>query len=167
MLRKAWPSVKDEQGFTNRMDNLPKYLISSNLEIKWNNSHPIEGDSEKKWRRSKKCLGKNIEEVQLGRCSTSLRAGPEANVDSVPERSLFALTFSSSTLAIPTDLGWDTFPVNLDFALVTDVRLMPETFVAYDVGITSHITRSSEASSTNTCDLGLVSSRADCIAVRL
>jgi len=101
------------------------------------------------------------------RCSTSLRAGPEANVDSVPERSLFALTFSSSTLAIPTDLGWDTFPVNLDFALVTDVRLMPETFVAYDVGITSHITRSSEASSTNTCDLGLVSSRADCIAVRL
>jgi len=48
MLRKAWPSVKDEQGFTNRMDNLPKYLISSNLEIKWNNSHPIEGDSEKK-----------------------------------------------------------------------------------------------------------------------
>ncbi len=62
-------------------------------------------------------LGKDIEEVQLGRCSTSLRAGPEANVDSVPERSLLALTFSSST--------------------------------------------------TNTCDLGLVSSRADCIAVSL
>jgi len=112
-------------------------------------------------------LGKDIEEVQLGRCSTSLRAGPEANVDSVPERSLLALTFSSSTLALPTDLGWDTLPVNLDFALVTDIRLMPETFVAYDVGITSHITRSSEASSTNTCDLGLVSSRADCIAVSL
>jgi len=51
-------------------------------------------------------------------------------------RSLFPFTFSSSTLALPTDLGWDTFPVNLDFALVTDIRLMPETFVAYDVGIT-------------------------------
>ena len=100
-------------------------------------------------------LGKDIEEVQLGRCSTSLRAGSEANVDSVPERSLFALTFSSSTLAIPTDLGWDTLPVNLDFALVTDIRLMPETFVAYDVGITSHITKSSSESSTNTSISGL------------
>jgi len=45
--------------------------------------------------------------------------------------------------------------VNLDFALVTDIRLMPETFVAYDVGITSHITKSSAESSTNTSISGL------------
>ena len=77
------------------------------------------------------------------------------NLDSVLGRSLFPFTFSSSTLALPTDLGWDTFPVNLDFALVTDIRLMPETFVAYDVGITSHITKSSAESSTNTSISGL------------
>ncbi len=63
-------------------------------------------------------------------------------MDPAYERSLLVSTLSSSTLALPTNLGWDTFPVNLDFALVTDIRLMPETLVAYDVGIASHLTQS-------------------------
>jgi dihydrofolate reductase len=41
----AWPSVTDETGFANRMNNLPKYVASTTLgEVAWNNSRVIEGD---------------------------------------------------------------------------------------------------------------------------
>jgi dihydrofolate reductase len=42
---KAWPSMKDEQGFADRMNSIPKYVVSSTLkDLQWNNSHPIDGD---------------------------------------------------------------------------------------------------------------------------
>lgn len=41
----AWPSRSDEQGFADRMNNMPKYVVSSTLStLGWNNSHLITGD---------------------------------------------------------------------------------------------------------------------------
>ncbi|HWV24565.1 MAG TPA: dihydrofolate reductase family protein [Thermomicrobiales bacterium] len=38
----AWPSMKDEQGFADRMNSLPKYVVSSTLDsADWNNSTVI------------------------------------------------------------------------------------------------------------------------------
>jgi dihydrofolate reductase len=35
----AWPSRTDEQGYADRMNNLPKYVVSTTLEMaEWNNS---------------------------------------------------------------------------------------------------------------------------------
>ena len=35
----AWPSMTDEQGFANRMNSLPKFVVSTTLDItEWNNS---------------------------------------------------------------------------------------------------------------------------------
>lgn len=39
---KAWPSVKDEAGFGDRMNGLPKYVVSTTLKkAEWNNSSVI------------------------------------------------------------------------------------------------------------------------------
>jgi len=41
----AWPNIKDEQGFADRMNRLPKYVASSTLkETSWNNSLILSGD---------------------------------------------------------------------------------------------------------------------------
>jgi dihydrofolate reductase len=41
----AWPSRTDEAGFAERMNAMPKYVVSSTLrELTWNNSTLIEGD---------------------------------------------------------------------------------------------------------------------------
>jgi dihydrofolate reductase len=38
----AWPSMTDEQGFADRMNSLPKYVVSTTLsEATWNNSRLI------------------------------------------------------------------------------------------------------------------------------
>jgi|SRR5579859_3667339 len=40
----AWPTMKDEWGFADRMNGLPKYVATRTLqEFSWNNSHPIKG----------------------------------------------------------------------------------------------------------------------------
>lgn len=42
---RAWPSMKDEQGFADRMNNLPKYVVSETLTVaEWNNTRIIAGD---------------------------------------------------------------------------------------------------------------------------
>jgi len=42
---RAWPAMKDDMGFADRMNSIPKYVVSSTLkELQWNNSHLIEGD---------------------------------------------------------------------------------------------------------------------------
>jgi dihydrofolate reductase len=42
---KAWPSVKDEAGFADRMNSLPKYVVTRTLQtLDWNNSTPIRGN---------------------------------------------------------------------------------------------------------------------------
>jgi dihydrofolate reductase len=42
---KAWPTVKDDVGFAERMNSLPKYVVSSTLETAdWNNTTIISGN---------------------------------------------------------------------------------------------------------------------------
>ena len=41
----AWPSMKDDAGFADRMNNLPKYVVSTTLQrAEWNNSHLIKSN---------------------------------------------------------------------------------------------------------------------------
>lgn len=42
---KAWPSVSDDVGFADKMNGMPKYVVSSTLtEATWNNSTILGGD---------------------------------------------------------------------------------------------------------------------------
>ncbi|MEA2647397.1 MAG: hypothetical protein QOE92_2480 [Chloroflexota bacterium] len=42
---KAWPTFKDEQGFADKMNGMPKFVVSSTLENPtWNNTTVIGGD---------------------------------------------------------------------------------------------------------------------------
>jgi len=42
---KAWPTVTDEVGFAEKMNSMPKYVVSSTLEsADWNNTTVINGD---------------------------------------------------------------------------------------------------------------------------
>jgi dihydrofolate reductase len=41
----AWPNYKDEAGFADRMNGLPKHVATRTLtQLEWNNSHVIGGD---------------------------------------------------------------------------------------------------------------------------
>lgn len=41
----AWPSMTDEAGFADRMNSLPKYVVSTTLDkVEWNNSRLIKGN---------------------------------------------------------------------------------------------------------------------------
>jgi dihydrofolate reductase len=41
----AWPTIEDEAGFAEKMNSMPKYVISSTLrEAEWNNSTILGGD---------------------------------------------------------------------------------------------------------------------------
>lgn len=41
----AWPGRKDEAGFADKFNSMPKYVVSKTLKkLEWNNSHLIEGD---------------------------------------------------------------------------------------------------------------------------
>src|SRR3954466_2137931 len=41
----AWPSMTDEVGFADKMNSMPKYVVSSTLtKTEWNNSTVLEGD---------------------------------------------------------------------------------------------------------------------------
>lgn len=42
---KAWPTMKDEQGFADKMNSMPKYVVSSSLlKGEWNNTTIIKED---------------------------------------------------------------------------------------------------------------------------
>jgi dihydrofolate reductase len=41
----AWPAIEDEHGFAEKMNSMPKYVVSSTLgEASWNNSTILSGD---------------------------------------------------------------------------------------------------------------------------
>src|SRR2546428_8922307 len=41
----AWPSRKDDEGFADKFNSMPKYVASKTLtKLDWNNSHLIKGD---------------------------------------------------------------------------------------------------------------------------
>ncbi len=58
---KAWPAVKDGGEFADRMNSIPKYVVSTTLkELEWNNSHLIEGNIAEAVAKLKEQEGKDI-----------------------------------------------------------------------------------------------------------
>ena len=57
----AWPSMKDEAGFADRMNSLPKFVVSTTLnEVTWNNSRLIKANVAEEVARLKQQPGQNI-----------------------------------------------------------------------------------------------------------
>lgn len=57
----AWPSKTDEQGFSDRMNSLPKYVVSTTLDkVEWNNSHLIKKNVAEEVSRLKEQVGQDI-----------------------------------------------------------------------------------------------------------
>lgn len=57
----AWPSMTDEEGFADRMNSLPKYVVSSTLEhVEWNNSRLIRGNIPEEVKKLKQEIQRNI-----------------------------------------------------------------------------------------------------------
>lgn len=57
----AWPSRTDEDGFADRMNNLPKYVVTTTLEnLEWNNSIFMKGNIAEEVFELKQQPGKNI-----------------------------------------------------------------------------------------------------------
>ncbi len=57
----AWPSMKDEQGFADRMNNVPKHVVSKTLEkLDWNNSRQIKGNIVEEASKLKQQPGQDI-----------------------------------------------------------------------------------------------------------
>jgi dihydrofolate reductase len=58
---KAWPSQTDEAGFADRMNSLPKYVVSTTLEaMEWNNSRLIKGNIAEEVAKLKQQPGQDI-----------------------------------------------------------------------------------------------------------
>ncbi len=57
----AWPSMKDEAGFADRMNSLPKYVVSTTLKkVEWNNSWLIKENVAEKVSKLKQQPGQDI-----------------------------------------------------------------------------------------------------------
>jgi len=58
----AWPRMNDEEGFADRMNGYPKYVVSTTLEepLEWNNSTLIKGDIVEQFTDLKRQDGKDI-----------------------------------------------------------------------------------------------------------
>lgn len=70
----AWPSMKDEQGFADRMNGLPKYVATTTLtDFTWNNSRALEGDVAAAVRALKEQDGQNILIYGSGALAQTLR----------------------------------------------------------------------------------------------
>jgi dihydrofolate reductase len=57
----AWPSVKDEAGFADRMNSIPKVVVSTTLDkVEWNNSRLIKGNIVEEISKLKQQPGQDI-----------------------------------------------------------------------------------------------------------
>jgi dihydrofolate reductase len=57
----AWPTVTDEVGFADKMNSMPKYVVSSTMkDAEWNNSTVLNGDAIEEVRKLKQQIGGNI-----------------------------------------------------------------------------------------------------------
>ncbi|MER5334554.1 dihydrofolate reductase family protein [Micromonospora sp. NPDC002717] len=70
----AWPSMpRDEAGFADRMNSLPKYVVSTTLQrLGWHNSTVIAGDVAKEVAELKRQPGKDILMYGCGRLARTL-----------------------------------------------------------------------------------------------
>ncbi len=58
---KAWPSVTDKEGFADRMNSVPKYVVSRTLKkVEWNSSRLIKGNIAAEVGKLKRQPGKDI-----------------------------------------------------------------------------------------------------------
>jgi dihydrofolate reductase len=58
---KAWPSMKDEQGFADRMNSMPKFVVSTTLDsLEWNNSTLIKENVVEEISKLKALPGKDL-----------------------------------------------------------------------------------------------------------
>lgn len=65
---KAWPAMKDEAGFADRMNSLPKYVVSTTLHTaEWNNSRLIKENIVEEISRLKQQPGQDI--LVAGSCA--------------------------------------------------------------------------------------------------
>jgi dihydrofolate reductase len=57
----AWPTVKDDAGFADRMNGLPKYVVTMTLDkLEWNNSRVLKGDLAEEITKLKQQSGQDI-----------------------------------------------------------------------------------------------------------
>jgi len=57
----VWPSFKDEVGFADRMNSMPKYVVSKTLQTaSWDNSTIVRGDVVDEIKRLKERPGRDI-----------------------------------------------------------------------------------------------------------
>jgi dihydrofolate reductase len=57
----AWPSMTDEAGFADKMNTMPKYVVSSTLDrVEWPGSRLIKGDVAEEIRKLKQEPGKYL-----------------------------------------------------------------------------------------------------------
>jgi dihydrofolate reductase len=69
----AWPTMKDEQGYADRMNNLPKIVVSTTLQTaKWNNSRIVKDDVFNEVSRLKQQPGQDILIFGSGTLANSL-----------------------------------------------------------------------------------------------
>jgi dihydrofolate reductase len=69
----AWPTMKDEQGFADRMNNLPKIVVSTTLQTaEWNNSRIVKDDVFDEVSRLKQQPGQDILIFGSGTLANSL-----------------------------------------------------------------------------------------------
>ena len=58
---KAWPSRKDDVGFADKMNNMPKYVVSTTLkDLEWNNSRLIKSNVAEEVKKLRQQTGKDI-----------------------------------------------------------------------------------------------------------
>src|SRR5712664_4498358 len=58
---KAWPSIKDDVGFADKMNNMPKYVVSTTLKkLDWNNSKLIKANVAEEVKKLKQQPGQDI-----------------------------------------------------------------------------------------------------------
>jgi dihydrofolate reductase len=70
----AWPKMKDDAGFADRMNGLPKYVASTTLEeVTWNNSRLIKGNVAEEIAKLKQEDGQNILIYGSGKLVRSLQ----------------------------------------------------------------------------------------------
>ncbi len=56
----TWPSEKDEEGLADRMNSIPKYVVSSTLkQVEWNNSRLIRGNILEEIKKLKREIKRN------------------------------------------------------------------------------------------------------------
>jgi len=69
----AWPSIKDDVGFADKMNNLPKYLVSTTLDHgTWNNTTVIRANVPEEVRKLKESIEGDILIAGSGRLVNSL-----------------------------------------------------------------------------------------------